>query len=280
MSRLQKILRAREAVTILARTPAWEHLSLPGWTDITPAAARLLANRAGNLYFQDLLFLTAKAASELGAHHSRIREMLVNPAEKYFPPGSYSFTIHGYRLALPKIRSLSIEAAKGLAQHIGCAALNGKMRLSQAAARELAYYRGCGLTFLGPTYFSPSVLKELAHYRGPLNLDGLMKLSLAQAEALSSCKGFPSLRGLKTLSAQAAKLLTRDAEEMELCGVRQISDEVAEIIGQSNCRVILHGLNKLTDKQYQLLMAKAKTSVDYSFFDLYDRTPYSPARLK
>ncbi len=269
----QGILQVEDARSILSKTYPWKHLRLPGWTSITPRAAACLANRPGNLHLPDLTVLPSPVAAQLGTLHSRKRGMPTKPKPGKRISATIELTIHGYWLGLPRVRRLSPPAARWLSQHVGSLTLSGKIALTVSAARELAQYRGCGLTFEGPTRFSPEVLEELAKYGGPLYLDGIRTLGIDQAMALSRCQGFPSLRGLRTLSTPVARALAQIPQEVQLSGVERISDEVAEILGLAQCRPVLFGLKQCTERQYQLLAAQRSPQVPYRVFEKFDRTP-------
>jgi hypothetical protein len=273
MTKSENLLNELSAQAILSRTPPWKHLRLRRWTSMSPKASELLADRPGNLELPDLVSLSSAAAAKIGKLHSRKRGMPPKPKSGNKKSTTLEFTIHGYWLNLPKVRSISPQAAHGLAQHIGSITLNGKVRITASAARELARYRGCGLSFTGTTQFSAEVLKELAQYAGPLNLDGIRSLTTTQAEALSECRGYLSLRGVRSLSVETAKALARIPEEVHLGGIRRMTDEVAEILGLAKGRVILFGLQHCTDRQYQLLAAKRHPQVPYPIFEAFDRTP-------
>jgi hypothetical protein len=270
---MRRILRGEDAQSILAKTPPWKSLRLPGWESMTPKAATLLADRPGNLHLPDLISLPSAVATQLGLLHSRKHGMPTDPASPDHDPDTLEYTFHGYWLGLPRVLRLSTQAARGLAQHVGSLTLSGKLALTAAAAHELARYRGSGLTFEGYTCFPAQVLRELAQYGGPLRLDGIKALSPEQAAALSKCRGFPSLRGIRSLTVPVARELAQIPEEVELCGVERISDDVAKIFGLAQCRVVLSGLKHCTERQYQLLAAKRSPQVPYQFFDKFDRTP-------
>ena len=239
---------------------------------MTPRAAACLADRPGNLHLPDLLELPSAVAAQLGSLHSQKRGMPTDPASPGHNPETLEFTIHGYWLGLPGVQRLSPQAARGLARHVGSLTVSGRIGLTAPAARELARYRGCGLTFEGSTEFSAPVLKELANYGGPLHLDGIRNLNFEQALALSRCRGYPSLRGLRTLSAPVARALAQIPEEVQLSGVDRISDEVARILGLAQCRPVLFGLKQCTERQYRLLAAKRSPQVPYRIFEKFDRS--------
>lgn len=133
-------------------------------------------------------------------------------------------------LALPRLRSLSPEAAAALAE------FNGK-----------------GLFLDGLTTLSPETAEALTAFTGPLlSCNGLAELSPEAAAKFGSCSGHLRLRldGLKSLSPEVAEALAAcPAQSLCLDGLESLSPEAVAAVAKFKARgVSLAALARKLDR--------------------------------
>ena len=132
------------------------------------------------------------------------------------------------RVSLPRLTSLSVEAATELAKHDGWLELPG-------------------LTTLGD-----DVAAALSKHVGPLFLDGLQSLSAPAAAALAQHRGYMSLNGITSLSDEAVKPLfvhggqDVSGESLSVNGLQTLSVDAAKALAGRRSPVSLRGLSSLT----------------------------------
>lgn len=136
-------------------------------------------------------------------------------------------------LSLPRLRSLSPEAAAGLAEFGGNALLlDGLTELSPETAAALAAFGGKLLSLAGLTELSPEAAAALRGFcRDRLRLDGLKSLEPDVARALAPCAVRSlGLDGVTTLAPEAAGVVTTfAAREISLAGLGGQLDRAAAL---------------------------------------------------
>jgi len=97
-------------------------------------------------------------------------------------------------------------------------------------ARGLVEERRGSSLHLNEQELSPDVTAELAKHEGWLSLDGLNRLTDAQAERLAEHKGRLSLDKLASLTDTQAKALSRHEGDLSLDGLEELSETTAQAL--------------------------------------------------
>jgi hypothetical protein len=178
-------------------------------------------------------------------------------------------------LYLEGIKSLSVEAAKALAGHVGGQSLylGGLEQVDKAVAHELARHQG-PLALNGLHALPDDVALALASCEYDLSLDGLEVLS--ENSGLFAHKAGLSLRGLNAMSdAVADKLSTKEGSltlAFDFCdSITELSPSMAKLLVrmQAGNEIALENLTTLTVEAAKEL-AKHDDVVRLGLSDLSD----------
>jgi hypothetical protein len=144
-------------------------------------------------------------------------------------------------LALDGLKTISVEAARELAQFRGKLTLNGLTALSTEVARELAKHKS-KLTLTHLTEISDEAAEALSHHGATMLLNGLTSLSSASLTAtiLRSNDGFAKFSKVQTISDDVAKVLAdyRGTKPIELPGLTELSEANAARL-RANEKIVL-----------------------------------------
>jgi len=147
-------------------------------------------------------------------------------------------------LLLGKVRTLTADVAKQLAQYKGPLVLPAVSELSDETAEVLGSHRGISLYLSGVTSLSESAAAALAKHtpftprpvvdisgltawEHRLSLSGLVSLTPAQAAALSRYYGWLDLSGVRELTPAASKALGEHRGGLDLSGIEELSPDSA-----------------------------------------------------
>jgi len=134
-------------------------------------------------------------------------------------------------LYLPFLTTLSVGAARGLANHKGYLDLNGLESLSAQAAWQLA------------------------RHKGDIDFREMKKLTKEAAKALAKVEGVVGLNGLESITPGVLAELAKRPDKLDLIGVTSLSDGVAAVLAKCPGYVYL-SLKYLTDRQVKILLPK------------------------
>lgn len=170
------------------------------------------------------------------------------------------------RLELPGLGSIEDDVAAALAKHTGQLFLDGLRTLSPAAAGSLAQNHG-HLSLNGIESLPDDVAKVLlGHVRQDfsgelLSLDGLPTISVTAAQTLSSRRSPISLRGLSSLTPEAAAVLAEArAWDGTLPAFTTITADVAAALSKRQQSVSLPGLTSLPPDVAEALKGKLRVT--------------------
>jgi len=190
-------------------------LRLPRVQTITPEVAKELAQTKVTLS----LGLTTITPEVAGALATRTKGML----------------------ALDGLKTISVEAAREIAQRRGKLTLNGLTTLSPEVARELAKHKS-KLTLTGLTEISDEAAEALSHHGSTMLLNGLTRLTSASltATVLRSNDGFANFKKVQTISDDVAKVLAeyRGQKTIELPVLTKLSEANAALL-RTNQKIVL-----------------------------------------
>ncbi len=288
--------RAADAPTRPVGTTEISDLNLLELADLTPEeTARIVASQTAKPPFEespkdselDSTLASAGATSEMihdlrlaliesHPHGSnRIQQFLARTDSPQWQAIANSFRDF---LHLPKVKSLSAEAAQPLADFKGSINLAGMQEVSAPVARVLASGDAVLLLY-GLTSLDAEVAKELAAAQGiglrglktlspevaavlaqgklkNMNLSGLEELSPAVAASLASFQGSLNLSGVQVLSVESAQHLgTSSSPLLNLSGLKSVSVDVAQQLAGHKGALALGGLSNMTPELVKALSA-------------------------
>jgi len=253
-----------ETARMLAR--ADRGLLLPSLRRISPEAARVLAAfKGGDLELPALVEIEPAAAEALAACPARL--VMVGLRKRFGGlPALTADDVPLVRLMsreqvgarLESLESLdtpqAVVTARALAAATTSIALPRVRRISVAAARELAAFKGNVLALDGLMDLAPDEAEALAAVQASqVRLNGLRELSPETAAALAHC-GIPEttdlhLDGLLTLSPEAAEALAGfTGNRLLLNGLRALAPEAGESLAKARCRIGFEGVRKALDE--------------------------------
>jgi mono/diheme cytochrome c family protein len=150
---------------------------------------------------------------------------------------------------LPALEAVSVETAAALARRDGDLALDGLRSLSDEVATALARHQGGMLTLNGLTSISESAAEILARHQGGLALDGLPELTPRVAQALARYQAVPG------------KVTWDRVDWLHLDGVTSLSDEAAKAIAERPGVVSLSGLKTASPNAIKILLANSSIAL-------------------
>ena len=220
----------------IATTFATKFLFLDDVTDISPEAARKLAEFPGQVSLNGLTEASPELVRALGDLTKRSLKGVTS-----LSPEAAAAVVEGFRGASLKLNltSLPAETAKELARGTrNDLFLDRLTELSDEAAAALGECNVTNLWLRGLTDLSAGAAKGLASIKGrtlgpTLRLDSLRSLSPEAAEALAASDITSlELTGLETLSAETARALARSkAFTGSLPGLTELSADAAAALG-------------------------------------------------
>jgi hypothetical protein len=220
----------------IATTFATKFLFLDDVTDISPEAARKLAEFPGQVSLNGLTEASPELVRALGDLTKRSLKGVTS-----LSPEAAAAVVEGFRGASLKLNltSLPAETAKELARGTrNDLFLDRLTELSDEAAAALGECNVTNLWLRGLTDLSAGAAKGLASIKGrtlgpTLRLDSLRSLSPEAAEALAASNiTYLELTGLETLSAETARALARSkAFTGSLPGLTELSADAAAALG-------------------------------------------------
>jgi len=220
----------------IATTCATKFLFLDDVTDISPEAARKLAEFPGQVSLNGLTEASPELVRALGDLTKRSLKGVTS-----LSPEAAAAVVEGFRGASLKLNltSLPAETAKELARGTrNDLFLDRLTELSDEAAAALGECNVTNLWLRGLTDLSAGAAKGLASIKGrtlgpTLRLDSLRSLSPEAAEALAASNiTYLELTGLETLSAETARALARSkAFTGSLPGLTELSADAASALG-------------------------------------------------
>jgi hypothetical protein len=222
------------------------HLSLNGLTAISDSAAAALARHEGEVYADSLAVLTSPELAAKLASSDALDNVTSLSAEAAKAIVQSLVKANTDDLYLVRLRSLSADTARELAQFRGSLCLYALPSLSDDAAEELAAHDGGSLELSGVQSLSDLAIGSLARHKGALCLDGLTCLSVEAARSLASLNHDLGLRGVTFLSDQAAKALGRHSADLFLVDLTSLSAEAAEGLAAHDGALYLSGLKSLS----------------------------------
>ena len=237
-------------------------LSLPNLKRLSPEAARLLAEFKGpDMQLPALVDVAPAAAEALAACPARL--VMLGLRQRFaglqsLGPDDVSLVRLMAREAvgvrLESLDSLDTPAAAATARALAASTtlvvLPKVRRLSVAAARELAAFKGTSLVCDGLTELAPDVAEALAAVQVPhVSLNGLREMSAETAACLARC-GIPQvtdlhLDGLPTLTSEAARALAGfSGGRLFLNGLGELSPEAAAALAAAPFAIECAGATK------------------------------------
>lgn len=149
-------------------------------------------------------------------------------------------------LQLSRVRELSPEAARELAEFRGDTLMLGIRTLAPETAVELAKSRAANVWLHGVTSVSPETAEALVKLRGHLVMTGLTELdSVPLAEKLADRPGALSLPWLKSITPEVARALGKNRQSLTLAGLTRISPEAQAQLTQTVGALSLPGLRSI-----------------------------------
>jgi len=221
-------------------------LTLNGLTMLSDAAAAALARHEGDVHLESLAVLTSSALAAKLASSDALDHVTSLSAEAARAIVQSLVKANTDDLYLVRLRSLSVDTARELAQCRGSLSLYALPSLSDEAAEELAEHAGGSLELSGAETLSDLAVRSLARHKGALYLDGLTCLSAEAARSLAGLKYDLGLRGVTSLSDEAAKALGGHTAELYLDGVTSLSAKATEGLSAHDGALYLRGLNSLS----------------------------------
>jgi hypothetical protein len=254
----------------IATTFATKFLFLDDVTELSPEAARALAEFPGQVSLNGLTEVSPELVRALGDLTKRSLEGVTS-----LSPEAAAAVVEGFQGAslTLNLTSLSADTAKELAQgRRNDLVLDRLTELSDEAAAALGACTVTNLWLRGLTDLSPGAAKGLAAIKaagqlGPtLRLDSLRSLSPTAAEALAASDiTYLELTGLETLSAETARALARSkAFTGSLPGLTKLSADAAaalatfagkKAVGNNPNKLNLFGLTTLSPEAARGLAA-------------------------
>ena len=157
------------------------------------------------------------------------------------------------------------DAAKALSLYQGDLKLDGLIKLSAEAAKELTRHgdnheeedqpSGFTLSLNGLTEMPDEVAVSLSDYKSSLELNGLVGISSAAAHALSTREWMIglSMTGLTQISTEVAESLSKCERLLALDGLTEISYDVAQFLSKQKFMLCLDGLTQISDEVAEAL---------------------------
>lgn len=203
--------------------PKGEPMTLDWVTDLSPAAARILARHDGQLRLPALRELSVETARCLARHRGHLS---LDGCSTLEPAVAEALARHG-------LESMRASAAECLAagesderfSERDEADLNSAERMADIAAR-LDHVKGIEeltLSLAGLRKLAPRVARALGSHKGTLVLDGLRELDGEAAAGLKYHFGSLDLNGLRTLSPAAARALAHAGGKWPACLPRMMA---------------------------------------------------------
>ena len=208
----------------------------------------------------DIEMISPKAAREIAEFS---REVTLPKVTSLTLEAAEVLACHRGMLSFPGLRQIDPLVAKAFARHIGWLCLDGLEALPKNVAEELAWCRA-SLSLNGLKDVSPAAIEVLAagqphpeHAKygyttrsfGDLKLDGLQELSRELARAIARHPRNISLNGLRDLGVLSARELAAERTGFLLLGgIGQLSELAAEALGQTSAGLILSGLTTITPR--------------------------------
>ena len=241
-------------------------LTLGGSDKLSPEAAAILADHAGQLTFTARLPFSAAAAAKLAAHDGllslpHLPELPADVARaleahegslelggvtRLTVESATALAPHAGGLFLPAVGALTPEVAAVLAPRIGTLVLSGVKSIDVATATALAKHCRDELALGGLTDLSPEVAAALAAFEGRLALPAVTALTPETARALANHQGTLALESVVELPAEVATELAKHKGELALHGIQSLSTPAARALAAAPCRLSLAGLMNVT----------------------------------
>ena len=225
-------------------------ISLNGIVSITPEAAQSLAKMSAKDYGINSYTSSCCQLQSPIIYLEAIQELNAEIISALTKTNS-EHENHPFALNFGKVNRLSLEMAKEFRDYQGYITISAKEIEFQAL--DLMLERRDFVSSL--TYDSIVPLKSLSNYKGTdrdcrwregeqedLDLNGLTKLTEANAKYLSNHNGDLYLRGLKEISNAAATLLSKHKGYLDLGGLTELSDAAAKSLSKHEGQVWFHPL--------------------------------------
>ena len=249
-------------------------LTLGGSDKLSPEAAAILADHAGQLTFTGRLPFSAAAAAKLAAHDGllslpHLPELPADVARaleahkgslelggvtRLTVESAAALAPHAGGLFLPAVGALTPEVAAVLAPRIGTLVLTGVKSIDVATATALAKHCRDELALGGLTDLSPEVAAALAAFEGRLALPAVTALTPETARALANHRGTLALESVVDLPAEVATELAKHEGELALHGIQSLSTPAARALAAAPGRLSLMSLIRLTPEAATALM--------------------------
>ncbi len=241
-------------------------LTLGGSDKLSPEAASILADHAGQLTLTSRLPFSAAAAAKLAVHDGllslpHLPELPADVARaleahegslelggvtRLTVESAAALAPHAGGLFLPAVETLTPEVATMLAPRIGTVVLSGVKSIDVATATALAKHCRDELALGGLTDLAPEVAAALAAFEGRLALPAITTLTPETARGLANHQGTLALESLTELPTEVAAELAKHEGDLDLHGIQSLSTPAARALATAPGRLLLAGLMNVT----------------------------------
>ena len=270
-------------------------LTLGGSDKLSPEAAAILADHAGQLTLTSRLPFSAAAAAKLAAHDGLLSlphlpelpadvaraleahqgSLALGGVTRLTVESATALAPHAGGLFLPAVGALTPKVAAVLAPRISTVVLAGVKSIDVATATALAKHCRDELALGGLTDLSPEVAAALATFEGRLALPAVTALTPETARSLANHEGTLALESLTELPTEVAVELARHEGELDLHGIQSLSTPAARALATAPGRLSLASLINLTPEAATALLQR-KDSLYLSALEYVDRIDSLP----
>ncbi len=232
-------------------------------------AARVLIGRERRLELLSLgiIELTADVAAELAKYKGE--RLLLNCVKALTPEAAAAIAaFQGNKLGLNGVRKASFGVMKGLSGFKGTLmlAMLNEIHIDRkeklAAETIFKKFRASRLLLNGMTDPPISLLRLIARFPAPLELNGIRELNPSKAAVLISHKGKElKLKGLSFISTALLGILLKYPGVIDISAVRRMNEEaIQQLASQKKINFFLHAIirRKVTAIHKEMLLLKRK----------------------